>query len=58
MTLDRAFVDEGALIAYLGDLLSADIRQVPVHQIDLVNDTTRVEVRYELPASRRQPRRW
>lgn len=49
MTLDRAFVDERQLAAYLGDLLGADIKQVAVHQIDLVNDTTRVEVRYELP---------
>jgi hypothetical protein len=50
ITLDRAFVDEGQLIAYLGGLLGAEVRQVAVHQIDLVNDTTRVEVRYELPA--------
>ena len=50
MTLDRAFVDEGQLTAYLSELLGAEIRQVAVHQIDLVNDTTRVEVRYELPA--------
>ena len=49
MTLDRAFVDEERLIAYLGELLGAKIRQVAVHQIDLVNDTTRVEVRYERP---------
>lgn len=49
MTLDRAFVAEEQLIAYLGNLLHADIKQVAVHQIDLVNDTTRVEVRYELP---------
>ncbi|MCA9859804.1 MAG: DUF4956 domain-containing protein, partial [Thermomicrobiales bacterium] len=49
MTLDRAFVDEDQLVAYLGALLRAEIRQVAVHQIDLVNDTTRVEVRYELP---------
>lgn len=49
LTLDRAFVDEGALIAHLGELLNAEVRQVAVHQIDLVNDTTRVEVRYELP---------
>ena len=50
MTLDHAFVDEEKLTAYLGELLGAEIRQVAVHQIDLVNDTTRVEVRYELPA--------
>jgi hypothetical protein len=49
MTLDRAFVHEGALASYLGELLGANIRQVSVHQIDLVNDTTKVEVRYELP---------
>jgi hypothetical protein len=52
ITLDRAFVDEGQLIVYLGELLGAEIRQVAVHQIDLVNDTTRVEVRYELPVSK------
>jgi hypothetical protein len=51
MTLDRAFVDEDQLIAYLSELLGADVRQVAVNQIDLVNDTTRVEVRYELPAA-------
>lgn len=49
MTLDRAFVDEAQLIAYLGQLLGADVRQVAITQVDLVNDTTRVEVRYELP---------
>lgn len=51
ITLDRAFVNEGLLIDYLGELLGAEIRQVAVHQIDLVNDTTRVEVRYELPVA-------
>lgn len=50
MTLDRAFVDETELIAYLEQLLGASVKQVAVTQIDLVNDTTRVEVRYELPA--------
>ncbi|MEZ4507388.1 MAG: DUF4956 domain-containing protein [Thermomicrobiales bacterium] len=52
MTLDRAFVAEEQLIAYLANLLHADIKQVAVHQIDLVNETTRVEVRYELPVVR------
>jgi hypothetical protein len=50
MTLDRAFVDEAQLTAYLEELLGAQVRQAAVLQIDLVNDTTRVEVRYELPA--------
>jgi hypothetical protein len=50
MTLDRAFVDEAQLKTYLSQLLGATVHQVAVHQVDLVNDTTRVEVRYELPA--------
>lgn len=49
ITLDRAFVHERQLIAHLSELLGAQVRQVAVLQIDLVNDTTRVEVRYELP---------
>ena len=52
MTLDRAFVDESQLIEHVSELLGAQVRQVAVHQIDLVNDTTRVEVRYELPPTR------
>ncbi len=48
MTLDWAFVDEGRLSAYLEQLLGAHVKQVAVLQIDLVNDTTRVEVRYEV----------
>jgi hypothetical protein len=47
LTLDRAFVDERQLIAYLGNLLEAKVRGVSVKRIDLVNDTTQVEVRFE-----------
>ena len=47
LTLDRAFVDEAKLSAYLADLLKATIRGVSVKRIDLVNDTTQVEVRFE-----------
>jgi hypothetical protein len=54
LTLDRAFVDERQLASYLGTLLEADIRGVSVKRIDLVNDTTQVEVRYETSATRRE----
>ena len=52
LTLDRAFVDERQLASYLGNLLEAEIRGVCVKRIDLVNDTTQVEVRYETSATR------
>jgi hypothetical protein len=47
LTLDRAFVDERHLAAHLDDLLDATIHRVVVRRVDLVNDTTMVEVRYE-----------
>ncbi|MCC6791895.1 MAG: DUF4956 domain-containing protein [Thermomicrobiales bacterium] len=50
MTLDRAFVDEGELAAHLAGLLGAKINRVLIRRTDFVNDTTIVEVRYELPA--------
>jgi hypothetical protein len=49
ITLDRAFVDEQDLVAHLGALLRAKVRRVTVRGVDLVNDTTRVEVRFERP---------
>jgi hypothetical protein len=54
LTLDRAFVDERQFASYLCTLLEADIRGVSVKRIDLVNDTTQVEVRYETSATRRE----
>lgn len=54
LTLDRAFVDEAKLSAYLSDLLKATIRGVSVKRIDLVNDTTQVEVRFETVGTRRE----
>lgn len=47
MTLDRAFVDEQQLTAYLSELLGARIGRVLIRRTDFVNDTTNVEVRYE-----------
>ncbi|MBX3069265.1 MAG: DUF4956 domain-containing protein [Thermomicrobiales bacterium] len=48
MTLDRAINDEAQLTSYLEGVLGGKVRQLAIHQIDMVNDTTRVEVRYEL----------
>jgi hypothetical protein len=48
MTLDRAFTDEGALTAYLENLLGGEVRHLQVKRIDLVNDATSVDVRYRI----------
>ncbi len=48
LNLDRAITDEGELRAHLEVLLGARVRQVIVQSVDLVNDTTLVDVRYEL----------
>ena len=47
LTLDRAFVDERRLVAHLTTLLGCPVRGVSIRRVDLVNDTTNVEVRYE-----------
>jgi hypothetical protein len=49
MTLDRAFTDEAALRHFLEDLLNASISHLVVKRVDLVNDTTVVDVRFRLP---------
>ncbi|MWB99686.1 DUF4956 domain-containing protein [Agromyces seonyuensis] len=46
--LDRAIADEAALEAHLAELLGARIHETRVERLDLVDDTTLVEVRYEL----------
>ncbi|MCP3937554.1 MAG: DUF4956 domain-containing protein [Actinomycetia bacterium] len=50
MVLDRAFTDELTLITHLETLLNASVRQVTVRKVDMVRDTTTVEVRYQLPS--------
>ncbi len=50
--LDRAIADEAALAARLEELLGARVRALEVQRLDLVNDTTLVDVRYRLPARR------
>lgn len=49
LTLDRAYTDESALRVELESVLGAHIDLFSVRQIDLVNDTTVVDVRYRLP---------
>jgi hypothetical protein len=49
MTLDSAYTDERLLIARLEELLGARVHRIKVRRVDLVEATTTVEVRYELP---------
>ena len=49
MTLDRAFTDEVAMRHFLEGLLAASISHLVVKRVDLVNDTTVVDVRFRLP---------
>jgi hypothetical protein len=51
MTLDRAFVDEHEVRAYLANLLGARIHEVVIRRIDIVTDTTVVDVRYRMPSA-------
>ena len=47
MNLDAAYTDEAVLRARLEELLDAKVHRVHVRKIDLVNDTTYVEVRFQ-----------
>ncbi|MGB9374793.1 MAG: DUF4956 domain-containing protein [Jiangellales bacterium] len=49
MTLDRAFTSEAETTAHLEALLGGRVHRLVVRKVDLVNDTTAVEVRYEVP---------
>ncbi|WP_174721979.1 DUF4956 domain-containing protein [Actinomyces qiguomingii] len=51
--VDRAITDEDTLIAHLEQLLDAQVRSVEVQRLDLVDDTTLVDVRFRLPKSGR-----
>lgn len=52
LLLDRALTDESALTAHLEALLGAKVRRVAVQRVDVVNDTTLVEVRHDAAPSR------
>ena len=47
VTLDAAYPDEAELVARLETLLQARVHRVRVRKLDLVADTTSVEVRFE-----------
>lgn len=54
VNLDAAYTSEPELIARLEALLAAEVLRVSVKKVDLVNDTTSVDVRYRVrqaPAS-------
>lgn len=53
MTLDTAFTDESALRTHLESLLGGSIRSLTVQHINLVNDTTEVDVRFRIDAHKR-----
>lgn len=48
ITLDAAYTDEAALVRRLETLLGARVHRVAVRRVDLLNDSTTVEVRYAL----------
>ena len=48
VTLDAAYTDEGELVRRLERLLCADVLHIVVSRLDLVRDTTTVDVRYRL----------
>jgi hypothetical protein len=48
VVLDRAMPDEAQLRAHLSALLGATVTNVTVRRLDLVNDSTAVDVRYRI----------
>lgn len=48
--VDRAYTDRTALVAHLEQVLGAEVRRVQVRKLDLVGDTTTVEVHYDAVA--------
>lgn len=52
VVLDAAYPDESDLVAHLDELLGARVHGVHVRSLDLVNDTTVVDVRFQLGAPR------
>lgn len=49
LVVDRAITDEVTLVAYLEQLLGARVHSASVQRLDLVNDTSVVDVRYSDP---------
>ncbi|MEH1130809.1 DUF4956 domain-containing protein [Micromonospora sp. CPCC 206061] len=55
MVLDSAVTDQVALVAHLEQVLGARVHSASVERVDLVNETTVVEVRYSCPSTRNAP---
>lgn len=55
MVLDSAVTDQVALVAQLEQLLGARVHAATVQRLDLVNETTIVDVRYSLAGRRAAP---
>lgn len=55
VNLDAAFTDEQLLIHRLETLLGAEVLKVKVKKVDLVNDTTSVDVRFRRPTVHATP---
>ena len=55
--LDRAVADEGELRAELETRLGGTVTSTTVQELDLVNDTTLVDVRYRVPRGGTRPAR-
>jgi len=49
LVLDRAIADEAELAAHVAAVLRARVHTVKIERLDLVNDTTIVDVRFEIP---------
>lgn len=56
VTLDEAITDEAQLTARLEALLGAEVLRLKVKKVDLVDDTTSVDVRFRLPDPSRHDR--
>lgn len=48
IVIDHAMADEGVLTEHLETMLGARVRSLEIQRLDLVNDTTTVDVRYQL----------
>ena len=46
--LDRAYLDEREATARLEEMLGGTVRRITIRDVDLVNDTTRVDVRFQV----------
>ena len=50
INVDRAYTDEAALTVHLEQLLGAKVHRLTIRKTDFVNDSTSVDVRYEVRA--------